>query len=86
MARWRITLWLADQPDIRLRIHRQYKCKLCAIMYVHKRAAEMAEVHHIGPLDIGWDLEMLKGVVDGWDIVYTSRMPRLSKVSRHACK
>ncbi len=86
MARWRITLEHLADPVARRKVHRQHRCKLCMIYLAMTLACEMAGIRNVPVADISWELEKLTGVVDGWNIVYTSRMPTLTKVKRHACR
>jgi len=47
-------------------------------------ARECADANHVPEYTVHWTVEKLAGVVDGWDIVYTSSMPRLTRAKRHA--
>ena len=84
MTRWRYTVWLRERPEVKVKKHRQSSCKLCVISQCHTLATEVTLAHHLAPTQVAWKVERLRGVVDGWEIVYTSEMPRVTVCRRHA--
>lgn len=84
MTRWRLTVWLIPKPEVRVKKHWRGSCKLCAIDRCMMLAQECAAAHKMIYAEMGWKVERLAGVVDGWSIVYTSDMPKLARVKRHA--
>jgi len=84
MTRWRYTIWLKDRPEVKVKKHRQSACKLCIIDHCQAAATAVAITHRVPVGRVGWMVERLTGVVDGWAIVYTSEMPKLTRVRCHA--
>jgi hypothetical protein len=86
VARWRFEIWLTDRPKVRVVKHRELACKLCAISRCMKLAEVIAETWHARDETVSWSVSKLANVVDGWQVVYTSQMPKLTRVNRHAHK
>lgn len=70
MARWRLTAWVREHPETRVRKHWQAGCKLCAIAKAMDIAGEVAKANHIAVGNVKWTAEKLTDVVGQWEIVF----------------
>jgi hypothetical protein len=70
MARYRIRVWLKDNPRIEAKATRKSACKLCIIGRAQTIAKDMASIRHIDYTAIGWTVEVLTGAPGEWDIIW----------------
>jgi hypothetical protein len=84
VARYRLSTWFPDRPD--MIYSRAYKsaCRLCAIGAVLAQAQDMERAHGRPQASADWRVEMLRDAMDRYEIMWHSRMPRTSYVVRHA--
>ncbi len=73
MARWRIRVWLKDDPKVAVGKTAKHDCKLCMIAKAQGIAADVAKVRMISTEKVGWTVEKLIGPPGQWEIQYHDR-------------
>jgi hypothetical protein len=83
MTRYRIEVWQTDKPDVVMRKHRQYNCKLCAVKYAVELAQGYQRGLHLSEGGVKWSVSKMFGHLQGWAIVHHSGQPIAGLAFKH---
>jgi hypothetical protein len=84
VARYRLSTWFPDRPDMIYRRAYNSACRLCAVGQVLRQAQDMERAHGRPVASADWRVEMLRDGMDRYEIIWHSRMPKTRFVTRHA--